>query len=86
MDRKLRPHARRAINSWVRLRRWKRINEAIRAEMGMAIGKMRGNWYNVNRAVLPQLPLSAVNLAISLNRVMISTARNVATERSKTRK
>ena len=57
----------------------------MRAEMGMAIGKMRGNWYAVKSAVLPQSPLKAVKRAISLNRVTISTAKKVATERNKTR-
>lgn len=36
-------------------------------------------------AVFPQFPLRAVKRAISLNRVMIRTAKNVETERSKTR-
>ena len=59
--------------------------DAIKAEMGMAIGKMSGNWYDVKSAVFNQSPLSAVNRAISLNRVIIKTERNVATESKRTR-
>lgn len=40
---KLNPEALRAVSSWERLIRWNKRRDAMRAEIGIAIGKMKGN-------------------------------------------
>src|SRR3989344_492896 len=78
------PEARRAVSSCERLKRWKRRSEAMRAERGIAIGKMVGIWYTTKSPVLSPLELSAKKRAISLKRKTRRTEMNVPIERQNT--
>jgi hypothetical protein len=81
---KLSPDARIATSSKDLLSFWNKLNAAIRADMGIAIGKIVGIWYSIKSIVFEKSLVSAVNLAMSLKRATISTAMNVPTDRTKT--
>lgn len=65
MARRLKPEVRKAVSSWVWLRRWKRRMEAIRQEIGMAKGRMKGICSRAKKAILSREAPDVANLAIS---------------------
>ena len=58
----------------------------MRAESGIAIGKIVGIWYNMKSTVFEKSPVSAVKRAMSLKRDIIRTAINVQIDSENTRK
>lgn len=83
---KLNPEALSAVSSQLWLKRWNKRSDPIKPEIGIAIGKIRGSWYNTNRPVLPQSELRAAKRAMILKRETMSRLKKQKTEREKIRR